>query len=120
MSLPCPCVLQPLPGVYYSKPFLTYHQINAFEDQGCIVIDLCCEDDGRSLDIYQLQNLRKAGEELDQVYKAKGKSFPRRFVLPLDISVGAPEGENLRPLPYSSASVVKQGDREVSSQRTLN
>lgn len=104
---------QPLPGVYYSKPFLTYHQINAFEDQGCIVIDLCCEDDGRSLDIYQLQNLRKAGEELDQVYKAKGKSFPRRFVLPLDISVGAPEGENLRPLPYSSASVVKQGDREI-------
>lgn len=104
---------QPLPGVYYSKPFLTYHQINAFEDQGCIVIDLCCEDDGRSLDIYQLQNLRKAGEELDQVYKAKAKSFPRRFVLPLDISVGAPEGENLRPLPYSSASVVKQGDREI-------
>nr|AAP92577.1 Ab2-079 [Rattus norvegicus] len=104
---------KPLPGVYYSKPFLTYHQINAFEDQGCIVIDLCCEDDGRSLDIYQLQNLRKAGEELDQVYKAKAKSFPRRFVLPLDISVGAPEGENLRPLPYSSASVVKQGDREI-------
>ncbi|NP_001346539.1 carotenoid-cleaving dioxygenase, mitochondrial isoform X2 [Mus musculus] len=59
---------QLLPGMYYSMPFLTYHQINAFEDQGCIVIDLCCQDDGRSLDLYQLQNLRKAGEGLDQIW----------------------------------------------------
>lgn len=59
--------LQLLPGMYYSKPFVTFHQINAFEDQGCVVIDLCCQDDGRSLEVYQLQNLRKVGEGLDQV-----------------------------------------------------
>lgn len=59
--------LQLLPGIYYSKPFVTFHQINAFEDQGCVVIDLCCQDNGRNLDIYQLQNLRKAGKGLDQV-----------------------------------------------------
>lgn len=53
--------------MYYSKPFVTFHQINAFEDQGCVVIDLCCQDDGRSLEVYQLQNLRKVGEGLDQV-----------------------------------------------------
>ncbi|KAF3823578.1 hypothetical protein GH733_007046, partial [Mirounga leonina] len=56
---------QLLPGIYYSKPFVTFHQINAFEDQGCVVIDLCCQDDGRSLEVYQLQNLRKSGEGLD-------------------------------------------------------
>ena len=61
------CALQPLPGLYYSTPFFTFHQINAFEDQGCIVIDLCCQDDGKSLEVYQLQNLRRAGEALDQV-----------------------------------------------------
>lgn len=59
--------LQLLPGMYYSKPFVTFHQINAFEDQGCVVIDLCCQDNGISLEVYQLQNLRKAGEGLDQV-----------------------------------------------------
>lgn len=53
--------------MYFSKPFITFHQINAFEDQGCIVIDLCCQDDGRILEVYQLQNLRKTGKELDQV-----------------------------------------------------
>ncbi|XP_008688286.1 succinate dehydrogenase [ubiquinone] cytochrome b small subunit, mitochondrial isoform X1 [Ursus maritimus] len=104
---------QLLPGMYYSKPFVTFHQINAFEDQGCVVIDMCCQDDGRNLEVYQLQNLRKAGEGLDQVYNSVGRSFPRRFVLPLHVSLNDPEGENLSPLSYSSASAVKQADGKI-------
>ncbi|XP_012782431.2 carotenoid-cleaving dioxygenase, mitochondrial [Ochotona princeps] len=104
---------QLLPGRYYSQPFVTFHQINAFEDQGCVVIDMCCEDDGRNLDVYRLQNLRKAGEGLDQVYNSAARAFPRRFVLPLNISVDAPEGENLSPLSYSSARAVKQADGKI-------
>ncbi|NXF94289.1 BCDO2 oxygenase, partial [Eubucco bourcierii] len=56
-----------LPGQWCSKPFATFHQINAFEDGGCVVLDLCCQDDGTSLAAYRLQNLRKSGEGLDQV-----------------------------------------------------
>uniref|UniRef100_A0A8C5VVS3 Carotenoid-cleaving dioxygenase, mitochondrial n=1 Tax=Microcebus murinus TaxID=30608 RepID=A0A8C5VVS3_MICMU len=104
---------QLLPGLYYSKPFVTFHQINAFEDQGCVIIDLCCQDNGRNLEVYQLQNLRRAGEGLDQVYNSTAKSFPRRFVLPLNVSLNAPEGENLSPLSYSSASAVKQADGKI-------
>ncbi|XP_062949334.1 carotenoid-cleaving dioxygenase, mitochondrial isoform X5 [Cynocephalus volans] len=104
---------QLLPGMYYSKPFVTFHQINAFEDQGSVVIDLCCQDNGRSLDVYQLQNLRKAGKGLDQVYNSLARSFPRRFVLPLNVSLNATEGENLSPLSYSSASAVKQADGKI-------
>ncbi|KAF5921165.1 hypothetical protein HPG69_018565, partial [Diceros bicornis minor] len=104
---------QLLPGMYYSKPFITFHQINAFEDQGCVVIDLCCQDNGENLEVYQLQNLRKAGEGLDQVYNSVAKSFPRRFILPLHVSLNAPEGVNLSPLSYSSASAVKQPDGKI-------
>lgn len=104
---------QLLPGMYVSKPFITFHQINAFEDQGCVVIDLCCQDDGRILEVYQLQNLRKTGKELDQVYNSIARFFPRRFVLPLHVNLNAPEGENLSPLPYSSASAVKQADGKI-------
>ncbi|XP_004605105.2 carotenoid-cleaving dioxygenase, mitochondrial [Sorex araneus] len=104
---------QLLPVMYYGKPFVTFHQINAFEDQDCIVLDLCCQDDGKSIDVYQLQNLRKAGEGLDQVYNSLARSFPRRFVLPLNISPNAPQGENLSSLSYSSASAVKQADGKV-------
>ncbi|NWX29213.1 BCDO2 oxygenase, partial [Notiomystis cincta] len=56
-----------LPGQWCSKPFVTFHQINAFEEQGCVVLDLCCQDDGTSLALYTLQNLRRSGEGLDQV-----------------------------------------------------
>ncbi|NXV02939.1 BCDO2 oxygenase, partial [Cettia cetti] len=56
-----------LPGQWCSKPFVTFHQINAFEEQGCVVLDLCCQDQGTSLALYTLQNLRRSGEGLDQV-----------------------------------------------------
>ncbi|NXX32554.1 BCDO2 oxygenase, partial [Nicator chloris] len=56
-----------LPGQWCSKPFVTFHQINAFEEQGCVVLDLCCQDEGTSLALYTLQNLRRSGEGLDQV-----------------------------------------------------
>ncbi|NWT15378.1 BCDO2 oxygenase, partial [Vireo altiloquus] len=56
-----------LPGQFCSKPFVTFHQINAFEEQGCVVLDLCCQDDGTSLALYTLQNMRRSGEGLDQV-----------------------------------------------------
>ncbi|XP_070282137.1 carotenoid-cleaving dioxygenase, mitochondrial isoform X3 [Myotis yumanensis] len=48
-----------------------------------------------------------------QVYNSVATSFPRRFVLPLRVSLNAPEGENLSPLSYSSASAVKQADGKI-------
>ncbi|NWZ71181.1 BCDO2 oxygenase, partial [Acrocephalus arundinaceus] len=56
-----------LRGQWCSKPFVTFHQINAFEERGCVVLDLCCQDEGTSLALYTLQNLRRSGEGLDQV-----------------------------------------------------
>lgn len=53
----------------------------------------------------------------EQVYNSVATSFPRRFVLPLQVSLNAPEGENLSPLSYSSASVVKQADGKVGSEQ---
>ncbi|XP_067421535.1 carotenoid-cleaving dioxygenase, mitochondrial isoform X1 [Emydura macquarii macquarii] len=104
---------QLLPGQFYSKPFAAFHHINAFEDQGCVVLDICCQDDGGSLNIYQLQNLRKAGEGLDQFYNSTARAFPRRFVLPLNMDSSMPVGQNLSPLSYTSASAVKERDGTV-------
>ncbi|NWR25509.1 BCDO2 oxygenase, partial [Emberiza fucata] len=56
-----------LPGSWCSQPFVSFHQINAFEERGCVVLDLCCQDEGTSLALYTLQNLRRSGEGLDQV-----------------------------------------------------
>ncbi|NXV64182.1 BCDO2 oxygenase, partial [Molothrus ater] len=56
-----------LPGSWCSQPFVAFHQINAFEERGCVVLDLCCQDEGTSLALYTLQNLRRSGQGLDQV-----------------------------------------------------
>ncbi|XP_060643014.2 carotenoid-cleaving dioxygenase, mitochondrial isoform X1 [Anolis sagrei] len=104
---------QVLPTKYWTKAFASFHQINAFEDQGCIVLDLCCQDDGNVLDIFRLQNLHKAGEALDQTYNSISTPYPRRFVLPLDIDDKKPTGENLSPLSYTSATAVKEADGKI-------
>ncbi|XP_060107652.1 carotenoid-cleaving dioxygenase, mitochondrial-like [Heteronotia binoei] len=102
-----------LPVQYYAKPLMSFHQINAFEDQGCIVLDLCCQDGGGAVDIYRLQNLRKAGEALDQVYNSGMQPLPWRFVLPLHVDPCSPAGENLNPLAYTSARAVKEADGKI-------
>lgn len=102
-----------LPVKYLAKGFATFHQINAFEDKGCIVFDICCQDSGDDVKIYTLQNLRKQGEALDETYNVLAKSFPRRFVLPLAVDVTAPAGTDLNPLSYSTAKAVKKDDGTV-------
>ncbi|XP_068097057.1 carotenoid-cleaving dioxygenase, mitochondrial-like [Hyperolius riggenbachi] len=98
------------PVTYRTKAFSTFHQINAFEDQGCIVLDLCCMDDGGAVELFEIQNLRKSGEALNEVYKNAATAFPRRFVLPLESSG---KGESTQPLPYSTATAAKKGDGQI-------
>uniref|UniRef100_A0A8D0H342 Carotenoid-cleaving dioxygenase, mitochondrial n=1 Tax=Sphenodon punctatus TaxID=8508 RepID=A0A8D0H342_SPHPU len=104
---------QMLSGQYHSKALAFFHQINAFEDQGCIVLDICCCDDGSAMDMFRLQNMRKVGEALDKVYNSLPVAFPRRFVLPLNVDSSTAVGQNLNPLSYTSASAVKQEDGKI-------
>ncbi|KAM5142364.1 carotenoid-cleaving dioxygenase, mitochondrial-like [Mantella aurantiaca] len=93
---------------YHTKAFALFHQINAYEDQGCIVLDLCCQDNGDAIHAFQLQNMRRSGKALDEVYNSLAKSLPRRFVLPLHIDSDTPQHINISPLDYTTASAVKQ------------
>ncbi|XP_063799275.1 carotenoid-cleaving dioxygenase, mitochondrial-like [Pseudophryne corroboree] len=99
------------PVTFHTKAFSTFHQINAFEDQGCIVLDLCCQDDGGAVELFELQNLRKSGHALNEIYKQVAKAYPRRFVLPLDIK--AKEDVVTQPLNYTTATAAKKADGKV-------
>lgn len=57
---------------YHTKPLSTFHQINAFEENGFLVMDMCCSDDGKAINNYMIQNLRKSGEALDEVKHSIG------------------------------------------------
>ncbi|XP_068097058.1 carotenoid-cleaving dioxygenase, mitochondrial-like [Hyperolius riggenbachi] len=98
---------------YHSQAVAMFHQINAYEDQGCIVLDLCCQDDGNVVHLYNLQNLRKSGIALEEAYNKIARSLPRRFVFPLNINSDTPQEINLIPLDYTTATAVKQANGKV-------
>lgn len=144
-TLPVFCPLQVSAVKYHTKAMSTFHQINAFEEDGFLMLDLCCADDGKAINNYLLQNLRKSGEALNevrqseisilkllpvlqpercilslwvfcsQVYDSLCRPYPRRFVLPLRLSDETPLEQNLNTRPSSQATCVKVG-RDKASQ----
>ncbi len=52
---------------YHTKAISVFHQINAFEEDGFLMLDMCCSDDGQTINNYLIQNMRKSGEALDAV-----------------------------------------------------
>ncbi|KAK7925536.1 hypothetical protein WMY93_007846 [Mugilogobius chulae] len=104
------------PVKYHTKAMSTFHQINAFEENGFLMVDLCCADDGDAINNYLIQNLRKSGEALDQVYNSLCRNFPRRFVLPLNVTNDTPTDQNLNTRPDSEATCVKVSKDEVFCQ----
>lgn len=63
----------------------TLHQINAFEDNGYLVMDMCCGDDGVVIGDFTLENLRReSGEDMDKVKQlfqiwAKNNMIPNKY-----------------------------------------
>lgn len=71
------CVLPPQVSAlkYHTKAISTFHQINAFEEDGFLMLDLCCADDGGAINNYLIQNLRKSGEALNEVKESLTQGF---------------------------------------------
>lgn len=63
--------LQVSPVKYRTHPLATFHQINAYEEDGFLIMDLCASDDGQAINNFLIQNLRKSGEALDEVRAAQ-------------------------------------------------
>ena len=62
------CFCVQLSSVHYlTKALSTFHQLNAFEQDGLLVMDMCASDDGQAINNYMVQNLRQSGEALDEV-----------------------------------------------------
>ncbi|XP_041665858.1 beta,beta-carotene 9',10'-oxygenase-like [Cheilinus undulatus] len=98
---------------YMAEPLSTFHQINAYEEDGFLILDMCASDDGQAISNYNIQNLRKSGEALDEVYNTLCRSFPRRFVLPLNVSNDTPYNQNLNNQVYTTATAVRTDKNKV-------
>ncbi|XP_022056553.2 beta-carotene 15, 15-dioxygenase 2, like isoform X2 [Acanthochromis polyacanthus] len=99
---------------YRTAPMFTLHQINAFEDNGFLVMDMCCGDDGEIIADFTLENLRRdSGEEMDKFYNSLCRNLPRRYVLPLSVDEETPLDQNLVTPPNYKATAKKTNPGEV-------
>lgn len=95
---------------YYTSAMFTLHQINAYEDQGHLIMDMCCGDDGQVIGDFTLENLKSQGPQMDEFFNALCTNLPRRYVLPLEVNEEAPNDQNLNRLSYTTASAMKTPD----------
>ncbi|XP_066510270.1 carotenoid-cleaving dioxygenase, mitochondrial-like [Hoplias malabaricus] len=105
---------------YYTSAMFTLHQINAYEEHGHLILDMCCGEEGNVIGEFTLENLRKAtGQELDKFYNSLCTVLPRRYVLPLDITEDDPNDQNLIRLPHTTATAMKTSNGVFRTHENL-
>ncbi|CAG7834109.1 unnamed protein product, partial [Allacma fusca] len=85
------------PVVYESDPFFTFHHINAYEEDGQIIVDVAAYDRGDV--VMNLENKR-----INELSNTANEATARRFVLPLNVFTASEQGQNLVTLRNTEAT----------------
>lgn len=98
---------------FRTSAFNLFHHINAYEDEGFIVVDLCTWKGHEFVYNYlYLANLKEDWEEVKKAAMRAPQPEVRRYVLPLDIH-SEEQGKNLVSLPYTTATAVLHSDGTI-------
>ncbi|ROT75094.1 hypothetical protein C7M84_006380 [Penaeus vannamei] len=101
---------------YQADTFFTFHAINAFEEDGHLVVDLCCFDDGAVVNQIWLENILEPTETFNKALQAT----PRRYVLPLNTEVNsvlqATPGKNLVTLQGTKCTASRDKNGAIYCQ----
>uniref|UniRef100_M3ZES5 Retinoid isomerohydrolase RPE65 b n=1 Tax=Xiphophorus maculatus TaxID=8083 RepID=M3ZES5_XIPMA len=98
---------------FRTSAFNLFHHINAYEDQGFIVVDLCTWKGHDFVYNYlYLANLRQEWEQVKKAAMRAPQPEVRRYVLPLDIH-REEQGRNLVSLSYTTATAVLHSDGSI-------
>ncbi|KAL8195181.1 UNVERIFIED_CONTAM: Beta,beta-carotene 15,15'-monooxygenase [Gekko kuhli] len=102
-----------VPAKFYTDALVIFHHVNAYEENGHLILDLISYTDNSLYDMFYLKNLDGSFEET-----AKIPSLPccKRFVVPLQFDKDADVGLNLVHLPSTTASAVKEKDGSIYCQ----
>lgn len=95
---------------YYTDTMVVYHHVNAFEENGHLIVDVIAHDDHSLYEMFYFSKLKELSAS-SPVVKPKYK----RFVLPL-MDKCAETGENLVKLNYTTATAVKEKDGKIFCQ----
>ncbi|KAK7086278.1 Beta,beta-carotene 15,15'-monooxygenase [Halocaridina rubra] len=99
-----------IPTRYTADSFVAFHHINMFEENGQLIMDLCGTEDGESLNMFYVNNLKKLPNDSTRVLF---NTNMRRYILPLDGVIQASVGHNFIKRTDTSCTAVKQSDGSV-------
>ncbi|XP_064390883.1 carotenoid-cleaving dioxygenase, mitochondrial-like [Halichondria panicea] len=100
-----------LPGKFFAPTGMVLHHINAYEDKGHVVVDVCGYDNGEVLySNLTLEDMNSSRVEGDVT------TIPRRYVLPIDQTLHDSSKENLVTLDYTEATAQLQEDGSILCQ----
>uniref|UniRef100_A0A8D3C034 Uncharacterized protein n=1 Tax=Scophthalmus maximus TaxID=52904 RepID=A0A8D3C034_SCOMX len=92
---------------YYTGVMIVYHHVNAFEDDGHVVVDVIAYNDNSLYDMFYLSKLKESAAFNDGGYS---KPSYRRFALPIH------SNKDMVNLKYTTASAVKEKEGKLMCQ----
>uniref|UniRef100_A0A7N6AFJ9 Retinoid isomerohydrolase RPE65 n=1 Tax=Anabas testudineus TaxID=64144 RepID=A0A7N6AFJ9_ANATE len=99
---------------FRTSAFNLFHHINAYEDEGYVIVDLCTWKGHDFVYNYlYLANLKGEWEEVKRAALRAPQPEVRRYVLPLDIHRVSDQGKNLVSLSYTTATAVLHSDGTI-------
>lgn len=96
---------------YEAAPFMVFHHINAYEENGNIVMDVCGFKTDQALHYIYMKNL--TSEQCEANWRKLEEPEPRRYVIPVDVSATTPLNENLIKSSSSVATAVRRDDTTI-------
>ncbi|XP_041446089.1 beta,beta-carotene 15,15'-dioxygenase isoform X2 [Xenopus laevis] len=97
-------------GKFYTDALVTYHHINAYEEDGHIVFDIIAYKDNSLYDMFYLANLKK---DFSQETAMTSVPVCKRFVIPLQCEKAVNEGVNLVRIPMTTAKARKDENGDI-------
>ncbi|KAG1941331.1 beta-carotene oxygenase 1, like [Pimephales promelas] len=101
---------KPVSIKYHADPFVFFHHINAYEEDGHVVFDLITYQDSNLYNMFYIHNMKQDVAEFIENNKDFSRPTCQRFVLPLNIDKETPPGTNLVVLRDTKATAVLQDD----------
>ncbi|KAE8608289.1 hypothetical protein XENTR_v10011450 [Xenopus tropicalis] len=101
---------KPISKKFYADALVTYHHINAYEEDDHLIFDIIAYKDNGLYDMFYLANLKK---DFSQETAMTSVPVCKRFVIPLQYDKNVNVGVNLVRIPMTMAKAVKDDNGDI-------